>query len=113
MDTFLENHDLSDCGGNLRKLKAWLHRAQPGDTFVYHCGFLALGTNQRGDVLAPLERQRLAGVAQRAWSAAAEGRVHLLQRRLAENCFEYFAVARAQSIEPGAMRREVAIPVLG
>jgi hypothetical protein len=103
MDTILQSH-VQWSGPTVGEFKAWLRSAQVGDLLIYHCGFLALGMNHLGDVLAPAERQQLAAVAHCAWVAAQHGQVHLLQRRLGEACFEYFAVVRPQTAEPSTCR---------
>jgi hypothetical protein len=82
------------------EFKTWLADAKPGAVFVYHCGSVALATNYKGEALPYAERQKLARLAHCAWIAAVQGRLHLLQRRLGENCFEYFAVARSRAGEP-------------
>jgi RNA polymerase sigma-70 factor (ECF subfamily) len=87
-------------GSTSDEFKTWLADAKPGAVFVYHSGSVALATDRHGQALRCAERQKLARLAHRAWLAAAQGRVHLLQRRLGENCFEYFAVARLQTGEP-------------
>jgi hypothetical protein len=90
MDSLHYDHVLRNSGPTETEFRVWLRRAKAGESFVYHCGFLALGTDHLGNLLAPAERQRLASVAHCVWLAAVHGEAHLLQRRLAENCFEYF-----------------------
>jgi hypothetical protein len=85
--------------------KAWLADAKPGAVFVYHCGSVALTTNCRGEALNFAKRQKLSRLADCAWQAAVDRRVHLLQRRLGENCFDYFAVARAPQSAPSPCLR--------
>lgn len=99
MDTILQSPASTESGATIGDFKAWLERAWDGELFVYHCGFLALGTNQLGEAFAPAERQRLAGVAHCAWLAAQQGDVHLLQRREGDACFTYLAVARPRSLQ--------------
>src|SRR5262245_3729171 len=102
MGTVFQGRCLPGSVPTVGKFKTWLQRAQDRDRFVYHVGTVASGTNHIGEVLAPAERQLLAEVANCAWVAAQQGHVHLLQRRLWDNCFEYFAVARPQPAEPSA-----------
>ncbi len=111
MDSLLHEHVLQDGSVSVADLRAWLRIAKAGDAYVYHRGFLALGTDRLGNQLAPTARQRLAGVAQYAWVAATRGQVHLLQRRLAASCFEYVVVARAQSAKPTGMWPELIAPM--
>jgi hypothetical protein len=94
MDSILQAHVLPGSRTKVEDFKTWLRQARAGDAFVYHCGFLAVGLNHLGEVLDYSERRRLADVAHCAWSAATKGSVHLLQRRVANNRFEYLAVAR-------------------
>lgn len=96
MDSILYDYVRPGSDATADDFKTWLRQASVGDSFVYHCGFLALGTNHLGAVLHHAERQRLAAVAHCAWLTAQQGHVHLLQRRLRENCFDYFAVARSR-----------------
>jgi hypothetical protein len=74
--------------------------AKPGERYTYYVGFLARGIDTDGRPLAEAERKMSVLVAQAAWSAAMRGLVHLLQRRLGESCFEYFAVSRRQAGHP-------------
>lgn len=83
-----------------KDFRIWLAGATRGECFTYFVGFLALGIDADGRQLPELARKESALVGQRALIAAERGLVHLLQRRLKENCFEYFAVARPQPGEP-------------
>jgi hypothetical protein len=74
--------------------------AAAGDRFTYYTGFLALSIDADGRRLPAADRKHLVLVAQSAWASAQRGLIHLLQRRLGENCFEYFAVARPHRAEP-------------
>jgi len=75
-----------------RVLGAWLQQARVGDVFEYHRGLL---TADRGPLASEATRDALDQLADRAYRLAAEGRVHLLQRRLAPGAFSYLAVARS------------------
>ena len=79
--------------------RIWLAHASAGECFIYFVGFLALGTGADGQLLADVTRKESLLVAQRAWVAAERGLVHLFPRRLGQNCFEYFAVARPRQAE--------------
>lgn len=74
-----------------RVLAAWLHQARAGDVFEYHRGLLIA---DRGPLASEPARTSVDRLADRAYRLAAEGRVHLVQRRLAPGAFSYLAVAR-------------------
>ena len=77
------------------ELTAWLGRAQPGDRVVYHQGSLALDRGPTSS-LQRRERRRIDDLATAAHVAAAAGRVHLVQERLAVGTFRYLAVRALQ-----------------
>jgi hypothetical protein len=89
-------------GSTVAMFERWLSTAKEGQVLVYHRGALAPPTNLNGDALREAARLNLVRVAHCLWVAAQQGRVHLLQRRLGEDCFEYLAVARQQSIAPSS-----------
>lgn len=68
--------------------------ASPGDVIVYHIGLLARDRDRLASSLAPDARAELDRVADRVWAMAAQGLVHLLQRRVAPGRLAYLAVAR-------------------
>ena len=76
---------------------AWVAQAEPGDRLEYHRGFLA------ADMVSPLtglsdeERDQLRDLGDRAFWAAEAGLVHLVQQRIATDCFAYLAIARPKS----------------
>jgi hypothetical protein len=72
----------------------WLGAAVPGDTLVYHRGFLPLDVVPRADRLAERERKELVRVARRAMWAADKGLVHLVQRRHGPEDASYLLIAR-------------------
>lgn len=76
------------------ELCAWIGQAAPRDAFEYHRGFLVVDVDTRNTALTCHERAELARVAQRAWQAADNDLVHLVQQRRGPNEFSYFAVAR-------------------
>lgn len=78
---------------------AWIAQARPGDRLEYHRGMLALDASVHGQSLATGARLKLARVARRAWSAAGEGLVHLVQRRNGPDDFTYIAIARPRTAE--------------
>jgi hypothetical protein len=77
--------------------ESWLSTASEGQVLVYHRGALAPARNLHGEALGEHARRNLGGVARCLWLAAQRGRVHLLQRRIADGHFEYLAVARLQA----------------
>ena len=63
-------------------LCAWLGQAVPGDILEYHRGFLALDGTPQASRLDDKARRELVRVGQRAFWAAEQGLVHLVQRRI-------------------------------
>jgi hypothetical protein len=72
----------------------WIGAAAPGDTLVYHRGFLACDTSAVLQLLPESERVALMRVAGRAWKLADAGLAHLIQRRNGDADYEYQIVAR-------------------
>ncbi len=96
-----------DAGHASRPLKetafcAWLGQANPGDALVYHRGLLALDVGLNNQILDSNARRELARVARRAWWAASQGLVHLVQRRNGVDDFSYIAIARPRTAEVSA-----------
>ena len=88
-----------DAGHAGRPLKetafcAWIAQAGPGDALVYHRGLLALDASLYGQAFQGQDRKELGRVARRAWWAAEQGLIHLLQRRNGPDDFTYLAIAR-------------------
>lgn len=73
---------------------AWVAQAAPGDRLEYHRGFLVLDTFALFSHLDDRARVELTQLARRAFWAAEQGLVHLVQERLAPDRFAYIAVAR-------------------
>lgn len=73
---------------------AWVGQAAPGDRLRYHAGFLILDTFPTAGRLSDQERRELSRTASRAFWAARQGLVHLVQQRLGDDRFAYIAVAR-------------------
>jgi hypothetical protein len=96
MDGTLSSPLRSEPSDFANDFRAWLAGGRAGECFTYFIGFLALGIGADGRRLAEGERKQSLLVARSAWDAADRGLVHLLQRRLGENCFEYVAVVRCQ-----------------
>jgi hypothetical protein len=77
------------------ELTAWLDTARAGDRVVYHKGCLALDRGSTSS-LPRRERRRIDDLAAVAHAAAAAGRIHLVQERLATGTFRYLAVRALQ-----------------
>ena len=73
---------------------AWVAQATPGDRLEYHRGFLVLDIFRMLGRLADREREELARLGARAFWAAEQGLVHLVQERVGPDRFAYIAVAR-------------------
>lgn len=73
---------------------AWVAQAAPGDRLEYHRGFLVLDIFPMLGRLADRERKELARLGSRAFWAAEQGLVHLVQERIGPDRFAYLAVAR-------------------
>jgi len=73
---------------------AWVAQAVPGDRLEYHRGFLVLDTFPAISHLPDAQRVELAKLGSRAFWAAEQGLVHLVQKRLETDRFAYIAVAR-------------------
>ena len=73
---------------------AWVAQAAPGDRLEYHRGFLVLDTFALFTKLDDRGRTELAKLGSRAFWAAEQGLVHLVQQRIAPDQFAYIAVAR-------------------
>ncbi|MBW6494722.1 MAG: hypothetical protein K0B16_09255 [Burkholderiaceae bacterium] len=73
---------------------AWIAQAVPGDRLEYHRGFLALDTFPLFARLPDEQRAELASLGARAFWAAEQGLVHLVQARVGADEFAYIAVAR-------------------
>ena len=76
------------------ELCAWLGQAAPGDSLVYHRGFLTVDCALTAGRLPERERGELLRVARRAVSAAERGLAHLVQRRNGPDDFTYLMIAR-------------------
>jgi uncharacterized protein YfaQ (DUF2300 family) len=81
---------------------AWIAQAEPGETLVYHRGFLAVDATAVLSKL-PADRQRaLRQVAAAALRAAEQNLVHLVQARIGPDQFAYIAIARPKPRSSGA-----------
>ena len=78
---------------------AWVAQATPGESLEYHRGLLALDASDWSQDFAGHARRELNRVTHRAWWAAQQGLVHLVQRRNGTDDFSYVAVARLQADE--------------
>ena len=75
---------------------SWMLTAPPGSMMEYHRGSLAVDADLGLSKLADAQRQDLCEVRRRAFAAAAEGLVQLVQRRIGPNCFSYIAIIRSR-----------------
>ena len=83
-------------------LCAWIAQAEPGETLIYHRGFLAVDATAILSKL-PADRQRaLRQVAAAALRAAEQNLLHLVQARIGPDQFAYIAVARDKPRSSGA-----------
>ena len=81
---------------------AWLGQAHPNAVLVYHRGVLALDASISSQTPDSDVRRELVRVARRAWWAAEQGLIHLLQRRNGPDDFTYLAIARPRPKELSA-----------
>ena len=79
---------------------AWLAQAAPGDSQIYHLGFLAVDAETEFGGLSAQERRSLRMLADAAFRAAEQGLVHLVQARLGTDRFAYVAIARPKPTDP-------------
>jgi hypothetical protein len=73
---------------------AWVAQAEPGETLVYHRGFLAVDATGVVSKLLSDQQRGLRLVAAAALRAAEQDLVHLVQARIGPDQFAYIAVAR-------------------
>ena len=85
----------------------WVGAAAPGDRLEYHRGFLAVDTIPMISKLPEADRAALKQVGARAWWAAEQRLVHLVQERLGPDLFAYIAIAR-----PKPKRADVSLAAL-
>jgi hypothetical protein len=74
---------------------SWLACYEPGAVLEYHRGYLIFDRSPVSK-LSENERRLVAKLADAALQAAAEGRVHLVQRRNGDFDFSYLAIKRSQ-----------------
>ena len=87
---------------------AWVVQAAPGETLVYHRGFLGIDIGPGISRFGEPDRRRLLGLAQAALSAFEAGFIHLVQVRLEPDRFAYLAIARRKPVHaPAALARLV------
>jgi hypothetical protein len=72
--------------------------APEGTALTYHIGHLASDRAPTVTKLDPAERAELDLLADRVWQLAEQGWVHLVQRRLAPECFAYQVVVRPRRV---------------
>jgi len=81
---------------------AWVAQAAPGETLVYHRGFLAVDATGVVSKLLSDQQRALRLVASAALRAAEQDLVHLVQARIGPDQFAYIAVARRKPRQAGA-----------
>ena len=81
---------------------AWVAQAEPGETLVYHRGFLAVDATGVVSKLLSDQQRALRLVAAAALRAAEQDLVHLVQARIGPDQFAYIAVARRKPRQAGA-----------
>ena len=69
----------------------WLGLARPGEQIVYAVGFLSVAVH-RADLNEDPDGPKLEAVQKATWKAHERGNVHLIQRRLGPESFDYRAV---------------------
>jgi hypothetical protein len=69
----------------------WLGLAGAGEQMVYAVGFLSVAVHA-ADLIKHPNAPKLAAVQEAAWKAYMRGMVHLVQRRLGAERYEYLAV---------------------
>jgi hypothetical protein len=79
----------------------WLGRARAGQQFEYHRGLLILDRSPASE-LADGERRALAELAAAVFRTAADGCVHMLQRRHGPFDFSYLAIKAGRTATAGA-----------
>ena len=82
---------------------SWLVRAEPGAALEYHRGLLVRDRSPASE-LSEDERRVVARLADAAFPAAEEGRVHLVQRRNGPFDFSYLAIKAAAKGRQGVTR---------
>ena len=75
-------------------LCARVFEAKPGERIEYHRGFLGLDRSPLSQHADRQSRSTISRTADRALALAEKGAVHLVQKRLAPECFSYLAVVR-------------------
>lgn len=85
-------HHQKPCRVSYFEFCAWIERATPGSRLEYHQGSLAVDSDPTRSKLPDAQRQELCEVRCRAYRAAAEGAVNLVQRRIGPNLFSYVAI---------------------
>jgi hypothetical protein len=83
------------------EFRAWLARAKPGEQLEYHRGLLTWDRSPASG-RADGDRRALGKVADAAFKAAEEGRVHLVQRRRRPFDFSYLAIKAGRTATAGA-----------
>ncbi len=82
----------------VEKFRDWIKTSRPGQIYIYYTGFLAI---QRGHIIDIGGREQymiangdVDALGNLAASAFEDNRVHLFQRKLRDNEYEYIAMKR-------------------
>ncbi|WP_412049475.1 hypothetical protein ACK6D9_17415 [Hoeflea sp. Naph1] len=87
-------HKTHDAPLSEEAFSLWLAVAEPGSIIQYHVGFLSLDVAETNINLSIAAHRKLMAIANLAWCASEARIVHLVQRRLGPDHFEYLAVMR-------------------
>lgn len=92
--TTIFSHEAHDAQLSEQAFSLWLAVAEPSSIIQYHVGFLSLDVAETNIDLSVAAHRKLMAVANLAWCAGEARIVHLVQRRLGPDRFEYLAVMR-------------------
>jgi hypothetical protein len=92
--SIIVTHKAHDTPLSEEEFSLWLAVAEPGSIIQYHVGFLSLDVAETNNNLSSAAHRKLMAVANLAWCAGEARIVHLVQRRLGPDRFEYLAVMR-------------------
>lgn len=99
-------HKAVDEGG----FTAWIKTASPGQACLYHDGDLAIDRlHEGGKSLKTIKAMKVDTLALAASKAAAAGWVHLVQRRIGANHYQYIAIRASKPIAAPAPQPEPAV----
>jgi hypothetical protein len=82
---------------------AWVTQAEPHDVFEYHRGFLVVDLDPGKSRMSWEQRAELDRIARKAREASRQNLVCLVQRRLRDGEYSYFAVIRRRYATSSSM----------